>query len=182
MVTFSCFCICLWNSCLSIVLLALDCVVFPYVMCPYLLLAVSPLALFPLYFHLVYLFADLYFGKFVYKFFQLVACHLFVVFHYLIPEVIFCRCDGGHHILLGFGYDASGPCHCNPVASPILVFWYMSDHCSMCSRSPIFALHHYSWSCRCKRDFYTSICLFGWGCLLFNAIWLQLIVVYKSKQ
>ena len=78
-----------------------------------------------------------------------------------IPEIVFCRCGGGHYRSFCSGHDVSSLHYPDLVASPTVVFWFMSSYCYMHPWFPIFSLHCCSWSCRQKIITWVSVSLIG---------------------
>ena len=123
-VKFSCFCIYLWCSLSSIILLAVDCSGAHYVLHPYFLLMVSSLGSVSfLSISILFICLSLCVLVNLSMFGQLVVCLLLFAFQYLIPEAIICWFGDDCYVSLGTGYDVSSLCHSVLVTSPIVVFW-----------------------------------------------------------
>ena len=64
----------------------------------------------------------MYFDKSVYEFIHLVIFQVFVDFHHLIPDMIFCGYGNDYYMPFGSGYYVSKLPHSYLVASSIVVF------------------------------------------------------------
>ena len=138
MVIVPCFCICLWSSYLSLVLLDFGCCIslcstlpnivgyatfgWVFFSCPF------PFCLSIHYYA--------FWQSILWVFCQVVICLAFADFHHLIPELVFNGYGGSHYMSFGSCYYSSALHHCDLVASPAVVFWSMHNYCSMYPWSP----------------------------------------------